>query len=253
LKGYDSHLFINGLYKYGYKSDKGTNLSCLPNNEEKYITFSKKILVDTNEDEEGKIKNVMFEIRFLDTFAFMAESIETLSKNLKSNCKDVNDMRKVFKNTSEHFKDDEQFLLMTEKGIYPYDYITDFNKLNERRLPSRKEFFSKLYSSDCNDEDYDRAIKVWIKFKCKSLLDYHNIYLVSDVLLLTDIWENFRSVCLKNYKLDCEYYLTCSQLSFDAMLKYTEIELELLTDIEKYEFWESGIRGGISQISDLLV
>jgi len=80
-------------------------------------------------------------------------------------------------------------------------------------------------------------------------LDYHNIYLISDVLLLTDIWENFRNVCYKNYGLDAEYYYTAPGLSWDAMLKFTEIELELLVDLDKYLFVESGIRGGISQIS----
>ena len=53
------------------------------------------------------------------------------------------------------------------------------------------------------------------------------LYLVSDVLLLSDIWENFRSVCYKNYGLDCEYYYTAPGLSWDAMLKFTEIEQKL--------------------------
>jgi hypothetical protein len=95
----------------------------------------------------------------------------------------------------------------------------------------------------------NRLKHVWDKFKCKKFMDYHNLYLKSDVLLLSDVWENFRNVCYDNYKLDCLYYYTAPGLSFDAMLKYTKIELELLTDIDKYEFCESGIRGGLSQIS----
>ena len=194
-------------------------------------------------------KDILFEIRFIDTFAFMASSLDDLSSNLRNGCKSIDDMRKVFVNTSEHFKNDEEFELMTKKGIYPYDYITSFDKLNERRLPYRKDFYSKLSNKECSQEDYHNAIKVWFKFKCKTLLDYHNIYLVSDVLLLSDIWENFRYVCYKNYGLDCEYYYTAPGLSWDAMLKFTEIELELITDIDKYLFIEKGIRGGISQIS----
>jgi hypothetical protein len=80
-------------------------------------------------------------------------------------------------------------------------------------------------------------------------MDYHNLYLTTDVLLLSDIWENFRSVCYNVYKLDCEYYYTAPSLSYDAMLKHTKIEIELLTDLEMFEFVESGIRGGVSQIS----
>ena len=86
-------------------------------------------------------------------------------------------------------------------------------------------------------------------FKWNTFLDYHNIYLISDVLLLADIWDNFRNVCYKVYGLDCCYYYTAPCLSWDAMLKCTKIELELLTDIEIYLFFESGLKSGISQIS----
>ena len=65
-------------------------------------------------------------------------------------------------------------------------------------------------------------------------MDYHNIYLKSDVLLLADVWENFREVCFTNYKLDANYYYTAPSLSWDAMLKLTKVELELITDIEQY-------------------
>ena len=68
-------------------------------------------------------KPIFFELRFLDTYAFMASSIDSSSENLKSSCKNVSELRKIFKNISNHFTDDNQFLLMTEKGIYPDDYI----------------------------------------------------------------------------------------------------------------------------------
>ena len=107
---------------------------------------------------------------------------------------------------------------MIQKGIYPYDYIDDYKKLSDTKLPNIKSFYSKLNDSECNIDDYKRALNVWDKFECKTLLDYHNIYLITDVLLLTDIWENFRSVCYKVYNLDCEYYYTAPGLSFDAMI-----------------------------------
>ena len=254
LKGYDSHLFVKALYHYGYKSiKKGDNISCIPNNEERYISFSKNIRVGSYEekDENGKIitKPIMFELRFLDTLSFMATSIDKLSENLVIDCKTIDDKRAVFKNISKQFTNDEQFELMIKKGIYPYDYIDNYNRLYETKLPSKESFYSHLYDSNCSDEDYEQAQIVWNKFNCKTMLEYHNLYLITDVLLLADIWENFRAVCYKNYKLDCEYYYTAPSLSFDAMLKFTEIELELLTDLEMFEFVESGIRGGISQIS----
>lgn len=249
LKGYDAHLFISSLNKYGYKADKRDIISCIPNNEERYISFSKEVQVGTYKDDKKITRPIMFEIRFIDTFAFMASSIESLADNLRNSCKTISDKRKVFKNVSNHFKDDEQFNLMTQKGIYPYDWVNDYEKLNSDKLPTMKEFYSKLGNSECNEDEYKQAVKVWETFKCKKFLDYHNIYLISDVLLLTDIWENFREVCFKNYGLDCEYYYTAPGLSFDSMLKMTKIELELLTDLDKYLFVENGIRGGISQIS----
>ena len=254
LKGYDSHLFVTSLFTYGYQAEKSDNISCIPNNEERYISFSKHIevgqrKVKNKETKKWELKPIMFEIRFLDTFAFMSTSIESLANNLKANCKTTEELRLVFKNTSEEFTNDEQFLLMTEKGVYPYDYISTYDKLNETKLPPQNAFYSQLYKKKCSNEDYQQAKKVWSTFQCESILDYHNIYLKSDVLLLADIWENFRAVCYKNYGLDCEYYYTSPSLSWDAMLKITNIELELITDLDQYLFIERGIRGGISQIS----
>ena len=249
LKGYDSHLFVKALNKYGQTD---CEISCIPNNEERYISFTKKVKVGTYINKDGEEKPVSFEIRFLDTIAFMNSSIESLVDNLAKGKNDIKSLREAFPNTSNHFKDDEKFKLMTMKGIYPYDYIDSFDRLNEKELPGQKEFYSKLYDSECSDYDYAKALNVWKVFKCEKLLDYHNFYLKSDVLLLADVWESFRNVCYSNYGLDCTYYYTSPGLSFDAMLKHTKIELELFTDSEMYEFCDetcSAIRGGLSQIS----
>lgn len=248
LKGYDAHLFINALSTYGQKNDK-TDVSCIPNNEERYISFSKTIVVGEYEDKEGNMKPISFEIRFLDTIAFLNSSIETLASNLKKCCKYDNDLFTTFPNTALSFPNVEDLDLMTSKGIYPYDYIDSYDRLNETQLPPRQAFYSRLYGSDCSVKDYKQAEKVWEHFHCNTLLDYHNLYLKSDVNLLADIIHNFRNACFENYKLDFCYYYTAPGLSFDAMLKMTKIELELLTEQEMYEFCESGIRGGLSQIS----
>ena len=76
-----------------------------------------------------------------------------------------------------------QFQLMTSKGIYMYEYIDNYNKLHEKQLPPKEAFYSSLNNSHCNDEDYTRAITVWNTFNCNTILDYHNIYLMVDVLL----------------------------------------------------------------------
>ena len=105
LKGYDSHLFIKALYKYGQKEQE---LSCIPNNEEKYISFSKKIKVDEYYcKNDKKIKDVTFEIKFLDTIAFMNSSIEKLVETKSKACKNVEELRIQFPNTSKYFTNDD--------------------------------------------------------------------------------------------------------------------------------------------------
>ena len=248
LKGYDSHLFIRAITKYGYQTEN-QNIKCIPNNEQKYISFSKKIKVGTYFNEkDNKEHNVFYEIRFLDTLGFMNSSIASLTKNLKDSCDEKN-IKKIFMNTSKYIKNNNELDLLTQKGIYPYDYITNFDVLNESKLPKMKKFYSKLTNEKCNMNDYLRAMKVWKTFKCNKLMDYHMIYLKSDVLLLADIWENFKNVCYDTYKLDACYYYTSPSLSFDSFLLYSKAEIELLTDMDKVLFIENGIRGGISMIS----
>ena len=257
LKNYDSHFLISALSKYGFKSDEDI-ISAIPTNEEKYISFSKKISVGKYKTKDG-YKDIYFEIRFIDSFAFMAESLSKLVENLKVGCTTTKELREIFKYTSEHFKDDEKFLLMISKGIYPYEFINDYSRLNVKTLPPKDAFTSSLTNEKISEEDYNRALNVYDKFSCQTLLDYHNIYLNSDVLLLSDVWYNFKKTCLKIYDLDPSYYYTAPSLSWDAFLKHTneeylkkhnkEFELELLTDYDKYLFVENGIRGGLSQIS----
>ena len=122
------------------------------------------------------------------------------------------------------------------------------NKFNEVELPPMEEFYSRLNDSGIDEKDYKHAQKVWSHFNIKNMGEYHDLYLKTDVILLADIFENFRDVCLKNYKLDPAWYYTSPGLSWDALIKKTEIKLDLLSDIDKILFIESGIRGGVSMI-----
>ena len=227
LQGYDAHLFIKQLYRL-----EG-DLECIPSTEEKYISFNKKIKVD-----EINGVDISFEIRFIDSFKFLQTSLANLVSNLSPD--DFHITKHVFKlNTS----------LLTRKGVYPYDYVSSLDKLSETCLPPREEFYSKLNDEDISDEDYQQAINVWNTFGCKTIKDYHDLYLKSDVLLLADVFENFRKTCLKHYKLDPAHYYTSPGLAWDACLKTTGQNLELLSDYDMLMMFERGIRGGKTHIS----
>ncbi|CAB4024062.1 Gastrula zinc finger, partial [Paramuricea clavata] len=107
-----------------------------------------------------------------------------------------------------------------------------------------------LNDEHISDADYDHATRVFEAFSCQSMGDYHDLYLKSDVLLLADVFENFRNVCLKAYNLDPCHFYTSPGLAWQACLKMTEVELQLLTDPDMYLFIEEGLRGGISMISN---
>ena len=87
-------------------------------------------------------------------------------------------------------------------------------------------------------------------FEMKNLEHYHNLYNQVDVLLLADVYEKFRNICIKNYKLDPAHYYTAPGLVWDAALKVTKVKLELLSDIDMLLMVEKGIRGGVYMISN---
>ena len=90
---------------------------------------------------------------------------------------------------------------------------------------------------------------MWKEFECKTLGDYHDLYLKTDVTLLADVFQNFRKVCHDAFGLDPLHYYTAPGLAWDALLKRTNIKLDLLTDIDMHLFIEKGMRGGISMVS----
>ena len=233
LQGYDSHRFIKQLAKLKEE------LSCIPSTEEKYISFSKKMKVrEYNSRKNGATLPIKFEIRFIDSFKFLQTSLAKLVSNLKPT---------DFKNVNTYFK--ENTSLLTRKGFYPYDYVSSIDILQETKLPSKDLFYSKLYNENISEENYKHAIKVWGSFNYKTIKDYHYIYLKSDVLLLADVFENFRKTCLKHYKLDPCHYYTAPGLAWDACLKETNQNLELLKVYDMLMMFERGIRGGITHIS----
>lgn len=229
---YDSHLFVKHL------ALSQEEIDVIPQTKEKYISFGKRLVVDEiRDDVTGRNKMVYINIKFLDSFKFMNRSLSALADYLAQD---------QFIEVKKHFGAGAKFEVMRRKGVFPYSYVDSFEKLEQERLPSKDQFYDTLNEEHISQSDYDRAVRVWNLFDCKTLGDYSDIYLKADVLILTDVFENFRTVCLQAYKLDPAQYYTDPGLSWDAMLRYTGVELELLVDMDMLHFFKKGIRGGVS-------
>ena len=129
---------------------------------------------------------------------------------------------------------------MSQKSVYPYDYMDCFEKFDQTELQTKEPFYSVLNDQHVTNGGYDHARKVW---NIKTMGGYHDLYLKSDVLLLADVFKSFRKTCLQHYKLDPCYYFTSPGLSWDAMLTMTTIKLELMTDVDMFQFIETGMKG----------
>ena len=253
------------------------NFECLGENTEKYITFS----VPIKKRIENKNMDITYKIKFIDSFRFMATSLSKLVDNLTDNIhndkcikckfnlcfvratnetllfkcidcekeyeKEFNkELLKRFSNTYEFCDNDlNKFLILLRKGVYPYEYMDGWNKFNEKVLPSKESFYSSLRMEDISETDYAHANNVFKKFNINNLGEYDDLYVRSDTLLLADIFENFRQSCLENYELDPGHFVSLPGLAWQACLKKTNVELELLTDDDMLLMIEEGIRGGI--------
>ena len=223
FRGYDSHLIVTSLGKFRIRK-----IDIIGQGMEKYLTLS-----------------FGDHLVFKDSLQFMADSLESLVKSLVLSGKDkFKHLRKGFGYMSEAEVD-----LMLRKGVYPYDYMNSWERFGEQNLPDINNFDSRLRAEKCSEEDYAHAGEMWTHFRCKTMKDYHDLYLKTDVLLLADVFENFREVCMEAYQLDPAHYLSAPQLSWDAMMKMTECELQLLSDSEMYRMLNNSLRGGISMIT----
>ena len=136
---------------------------------------------------------------------------------------------KRFANTYEFCnKNLTKFILLLRKGVYPYEYMDNWERFNETSLPNKESFYSNLNKENIDDIDYRHGNNVFKTFKLKNLGEYHDLYVQSDTLLLADVFENFRNTCLKVYELDPVHFLSLPGLAWQACLKKTSIKLELL-------------------------
>lgn len=231
LTHYDAHFLIEKI-ACGFEG----SVKVIPLNSEKYISFVKSTTSNTTSYTD------VVKFKFIDSFKFMASSLDKLASWIPS------EKKGLLRNEFAHITD-ERIHLLERKGVFCYDYVDSWEKLDERMLPSKESFKSSLTNEPISDVQYAFANEIWRKFNIQSLGEYADLYLRVDVCLLAIVFENFRETCMKLYKLDPANYYTTPGLAFDAMLKYTKVKLELLTNIDMVLFVERGIRGGISQCS----
>ncbi|XP_063420723.1 uncharacterized protein LOC134705941 [Mytilus trossulus] len=179
---------------------------------------------------------------FIDSLQFMSSSLQKLVENL------AKEGSSKFRHMTSHFGE-EKIHLFLRKQVYPYEYFDTEAKFFESQLPSIENFYSTLSREGITSLDYAHAQHIWQLFKIQNLGQYHDLYVLSDVLALADVFENFREICLNYYGLDAAHFYTSPGLAWQAALKMTGVKLELLTDIDMHLFIEKGLRGGISMIS----
>src|SRR2546426_4804001 len=221
MREYDGHLIIKHLQK---KDVEGRQVNVIATNSEKFLAFQ------------------IGQLRFIDSLQFMNSFLSALVDIIAKE-----DDGKL-QHTRRHFESENLFNLVRCKGVFPYEYMDSPQKFDETNLPPIEAFYSKLTDENISEDDYAHAHEVWREFDIKNMREYHDLYLKTDVLLLADVFENFRSVSLENYGLDPCHYYTAPGLSLSACLKKTKVQLELFTDPDQLLFVEKGIRGGISTI-----
>ena len=259
---YDYHFIIKELVK-----EFDGNFECLGENTEKYITFSvpiRKEIKNKNKIIEITYK-IKFIDSFRLMSTSLSKIADNLSEGLHNNrcvdsksCLDYmitkdgakNSERLIFrcysckKNSKKDFNkelierfaniydfcngDLNKFILLLRKGVYPYEYMDNWERFDETSLPDKESFYSNLNMENIDDIDYRHGNNVFKKFKLKNLGEYLDLYVQSDTLLLADVFENFRNICIKVYELDPAHFLSLPGLAWQACLKKNKCKIGIV-------------------------
>ena len=232
LGGYDSHIIFNNLNKVSVKEP-----TVIAKAIEKFVSFN------------------IGELHFKDSLQFLSSSLDTLTKNLAAKAVNGKTLEDIFPNLHNYFKEKwkklppKAFEMLTRKGVYPYSYMNSFEKFEERSLPPPKDFFNDLSKKHISEDDYTFINELWETFELKNLGELHDLYMETDVMLLTDVFQEFRHFSLQKYRLDPAHYNTAPGLSWSAALLHTLQKLEIPTDPNMHLFFDKGLSGGASQVA----
>ena len=220
LTNYDSHFLIQKMSSYPTYP-----LNVIPRNSEKYLCFSL-----------GRMK-------FKDSYGFLQSSLAELVSNLSSEGEDR------FKYLKTFVQDGDMREMLLRKGVFPYSYFSSFSILDHKELPPMASFKNDLDGKEISQVDYDHALRVWDAFGCQTFKDYLHVYLLCHVLHLADVFERYRNQCISDYGLDPAHYFSGPHFCYDAFLRSSNMELDLLMDVNQYFFLQKGIRGGLSMVA----
>ena len=217
-KGYDNAYMIDIFSKI-----ENIRINSLAENNQKF-----KML-------KFKIPGKKYSIKIIDSLSFLQSDLNSLSKDLDNDLKII---------TKEHFKNN--FEMINKKlENFPYSYVNPDN-LNEEFLPPKKEFYNILTMEEIKDDEYKNVKLFYKKMKFKNLREYLKCYLISDITLLADIFNNFRKMIFNEFELDCVKYVSSPSLSKDCALKYSKCKIEHIKDVTIFNFVRKSIMGGLS-------
>jgi len=233
LKNYDSNFIFDNLGLFNRKYESKYDISGISGgSHDKFLCFTIK-------NKESEIFTVS--LNFIDSFQFLSSSLEDLVEKLP--IENMKETKNYHENLNNH-----QFNLIITKGVFPYDWFNKYKKMEKESLPIYEKFYSQINKRNIDQKLYMKACDVWNSFNMKTFKEYHDLYLITDVLLLSDCFNDFRKNAIKSYNLDPANYISLPSYSLDAMLKYTDINIELLLEQDIYELFETNTRGGICSV-----
>ena len=217
-KGYDNVYMIDIFSKI-----PNIRINCLAQNQERFKMLN------------FRIPNKNYNIKIIDSLSFLQSKLEALSKDLD------NDLKIVTKN---HFQDKFKYINKKLEN-FPYDYLNP-NNLNEKVLPVNKYFDNILTMKNISEKEYENVISFYKKMKFKNLREYLKCYLISDITLLADIFNNFGKIIFDKFELDPMKYISVTSLTKDCCLKYSKCKKENIKDFSIFNFIRKTIMGGLS-------
>ena len=198
-------------------------ISCLGQNTEKFKML-KFIIPDKD-----------YSIKIIDSLAFLQSNLNDLSKDLDNDLKII---------TKKHFKD--KFEMVNKKlENFPYNYVNPDN-LENKELPDKKHFYNMLKLKDITNKEYKKVKEFYENMKFKNIREYLECYLLSDITLLADIFNNFRKIIFDNLGLDPVKYISAPSLTKDCALKYSKCKIENIKDVSIFQFVRNSVMGGLS-------